>query len=131
MSFAARKELEMAIKTVLGIDPGTIVAGYALIAAEGDREILLEANVLKLTTTGRSKGNNIAQRLVALFDCIGALIDRFKPEAVSLESSFYGKNAQAALRIGQARAAVILASEKYTIWVVERKMPPALLSVLT
>lgn len=49
-----------------------------------------------------------AQRLTQLADQLRHLIERFKPQEAALEEAFYGKDARAAQRIGEARGAVLL-----------------------
>jgi crossover junction endodeoxyribonuclease RuvC len=49
-------------------------------------------------------------RLEAIYDGLETVIDRYAPDEFAIETAFYGKNAQSALKIGQARGVAMLAA---------------------
>jgi len=49
-------------------------------------------------------------RLKKIYDAISSLVNQYKPDIVVFEDIFYGRNIKAALQLGQARGAAILAS---------------------
>lgn len=90
---------------VLGVDPGTLVTGYGVVSAERGNLTLLAAGVI------RNKGNrSMPLRLEAIYDGLEAVIERYAPDEFAIETAFYGKNAQSALKIGQARGVAMLAA---------------------
>lgn len=92
---------------VLGIDPGTTVLGYGVVeSGQGRYGRLLECGTL---TTGAR--DPLPARLRILHDGITALIARHAPEAVAVESAFYGKNVRTAVVLSHARGVILLAAE--------------------
>jgi crossover junction endodeoxyribonuclease RuvC len=90
---------------ILGIDPGTIVTGYGIIEVRG--------TIMKLVASGSIRNrtdNPMPARLRAIHDTLRDVIAKFKPDEVAVETAFYGKNAQSALKLGQARGVAILAA---------------------
>ena len=90
---------------VLGIDPGTAACGYGLVCQEGNKLRVVDHGAWKTRP-----GEPLADRLKAVFDAIGDLIDAPAPVAVALEESFVGADARTALSVGQARGAILVAA---------------------
>lgn len=91
---------------VLGIDPGTAVTGYGVVARTGGGAVsLLECGVIR--TSSREP---LPRRIQEIFEGVTQLIDRFEPQAVSVENVFQGKNVRSALTLGHARGAILLAA---------------------
>ena len=92
---------------ILGIDPGSRATGYGVIGSlEGGRGISFVADGVIRTNTRM----NFTSRLKTLYDGIEAVISEFNPEVVAVEEVFVSRNARAALKLGHARAAVIMAA---------------------
>ncbi len=87
---------------VLGIDPGSRVTGWAIVEgrARGGAEVLA-SGVLRLGMDAP------AARLGRLAEQLGEHIKDWQPEAVALERAFVGANISSALRLGEARGAVL------------------------
>jgi crossover junction endodeoxyribonuclease RuvC len=91
---------------VLGIDPGTAVTGYGVVARRGDGAVsLVECGVIRT-----SAGRPLAERIKEIYLEIDVLLDRHQPFAVSVENVFQGKNVRSALTLGHARGAILLAA---------------------
>ncbi|MBN1465337.1 crossover junction endodeoxyribonuclease RuvC [candidate division KSB1 bacterium] len=90
---------------ILGIDPGTAVCGFGLIESPtSNRYICVDYGTI------RSKAKQAqAERLKNIYDGVAGIIAAFQPDLMAVEDVFYGHNVQAALKLGQARGAVILA----------------------
>ena len=88
---------------ILGIDPGSRVTGFGVIDIEG--------NHARHVTNGciRVKGETLAEKLHQIFKKIDAIITEYQPEEVSIEKVFMHKNADSALKLGQARGVAIAA----------------------
>ena len=90
---------------VLGIDPGTAVLGYGVVeGGSGLRPTLIECGTL--TTQAR---HPLPDRLRTLYDGVSALLSRHAPEALAVESAFYGRNVRTAVVLSHARGVILLA----------------------
>jgi crossover junction endodeoxyribonuclease RuvC len=87
---------------VLGVDPGTRLAGYAVVACA--------AGVLRCRATGTitlPPALPLARRLARLSVEIGRLVRAHRPAGVAVEQAIYAQNVRTALALGQARGAVV------------------------
>ncbi|MDD3195023.1 MAG: crossover junction endodeoxyribonuclease RuvC [Paludibacter sp.] len=92
-------------KIILGIDPGTTIMGYGLIAVDGNKVRLLAMGVLDL-----KKYKDHYLKLQKIFNRTLSLIDEFKPEALAIEAPFFGKNVQSMLKLGRAQGVAMSAA---------------------
>jgi len=90
---------------VLGLDPGTLVTGFGVVGRTGGRMTMLECGSIR-----NRAGTPMASRLRKIHDELCAVIERHRPDEFAIESAFYGKNAQSALKLGHARGAAMLAA---------------------
>lgn len=101
-------------KIILGIDPGTVVLGYGLIAVRGQQVQLIEMDVLKLGSK-----TDMYQRLEIIHTTVAALIRQHKPALFAIEAPFFGKNVQSMLKLGRAQGVAIAAAMQGGIPVTE------------
>ena len=95
----------MSTELILGIDPGTAVTGYGVVAKEGGGAVsLVECGVVRT-----SSGKALADRIREIYEAVTTLITRHAPSVVVVEDVFQGKNVQSALKLGHARGAILLA----------------------
>jgi crossover junction endodeoxyribonuclease RuvC len=92
-------------KIILGIDPGTLITGYGIIACNGSHFELREMGVLK--QSGK-KDNYI--RLQQIYKKVENLITRYQPTEFAIEAPFFGKNVQSMLKLGRAQGVAIAAA---------------------
>ena len=59
------------------------------------------------------------ERLEKIFDDLSAIIDKYSPEAMSLEKLFYNNNAKTVIDVSQARGVIMLAAQKKGVKVFE------------
>ena len=90
---------------ILGIDPGSRITGYGLICKEGNRLIHIDNGAI-FTQSAK----DFPQRLERIFTGLSEVIAQYRPDAVAVENVFLAKNAQSALKLGQARGAAIVAA---------------------
>ncbi|MFN8690860.1 MAG: crossover junction endodeoxyribonuclease RuvC, partial [Cyclobacteriaceae bacterium] len=90
---------------VLGLDPGTNVMGYAIIAVRGARPTLIQYGVIHL-----GKYGDHALKLKKIFERVLSLVEEYKPDHVALEAPFYGKNVQSMLKLGRAQGVAMSAA---------------------
>ena len=96
----------MSIELILGIDPGTAITGYGVVAKEsGGAVSLVECGVVRT-----SSGEVLAVRIREIYEAVTTLITRHTPSVVVVEDVFQGKNVQSALKLGHARGAILLAA---------------------
>ena len=104
---------------VLGIDPGTAVTGYGVV--KGDRSApprLMECGIIR--TRPRDP---LASRLQEIHAGVTELIQRHRPDALSIEDVFYARNVRTTVVLGHARGVILLAAANARIAIAE--YPPA------
>jgi crossover junction endodeoxyribonuclease RuvC len=101
-------------KIILGIDPGTVVFGYGIIKQQGQKITAIQMGVVKLD---KFKSHEI--RLARIFEKVTMLIEEFLPDEMAIESPFYGKNIQIALKLGRAQGVSMAAAIARQIPIVE------------
>jgi crossover junction endodeoxyribonuclease RuvC len=106
--------LQTTSKIILGIDPGTIIMGYGIIAIKGNSVRMLRMDVLKL---GGKK--DIYERLEIIHTTICALVKEYRPHLFAIEAPFFGKNVQSMLKLGRAQGVAIAAAMQSGIPVTE------------
>jgi crossover junction endodeoxyribonuclease RuvC len=98
-------------RTILGVDPGSRVAGYAFIRARTARPVtprdfeIVDAGVLRAQPT-----LPYCERIALLHDALFDLMQGHAPEVCVLERAFADKNVSSALRLGEVRGAFIAAA---------------------
>ncbi|MCA9737937.1 MAG: crossover junction endodeoxyribonuclease RuvC [Gemmatimonadota bacterium] len=91
---------------VVGIDPGTRVTGYGVVAARGaGAYTLLECGVIRTSAQAP-----LPTRIREIYEGTCQILDRHGPVAVAVERVFQGRNVHSALTLGQARGVVLLAA---------------------
>lgn len=90
---------------ILGIDPGFRLTGYGLIDTNGRKSVYVSHGHIKTNV-----GADPAVRLKEIFTTLQALIADFQPDELAVEKVFVARNADSALKLGQARSAAICAS---------------------
>jgi crossover junction endodeoxyribonuclease RuvC len=94
----------IAIRLILGLDPGLRHTGWGIVAQDGSR--------LSFVAAGRISPDPdlpMAARLFELAEDLAAILSQHRPDEAAIEESFVNKNALSALKLGQARGALILA----------------------
>lgn len=88
---------------ILGIDPGSRVTGYGLINAVGNKLEYVGCGCIRTQT------QDLPQRLQIIHAELLKVIEQFSPQQSAVEEVFMGRNASAALKLGQARGAAMVA----------------------
>ncbi len=99
---------------VLGVDPGSVVAGYGVVDAEGGRLSHVASGTIRARTLAPGP-----DRLKLIHDELLAVAEAYAPAVMSLERSFVAANVQSAFRLGEARAAAMLAAAEHGLPVFE------------
>jgi crossover junction endodeoxyribonuclease RuvC len=95
----------MSREIILGIDPGSRATGYGIVSWEDNRLHFVNAGIIRPHTD-----LTFAERLERLYSGLKEVIDRHNPTVSAVEGVFQSVNARAALLLGHARGAVILAA---------------------
>lgn len=95
---------------ILGVDPGTLITGFGIIEVDHTAYSVLIYDVIKNTSEW-----SIPIRLKHIYDRLCKIIDQYHPDEFAIETAFYGKNAQSALKLGHARGVSILAAVNFQI----------------
>lgn len=86
---------------ILGLDPGSLRTGYALIECDGARIAYVVSGAI------RTSDESLAGRLQEIFAGVDRLTSEFRPDEVAIERVFMHRNADSALKLGQARGAAL------------------------
>lgn len=88
---------------ILGIDPGSIITGYGIIDVEGNHSKHIDNGIIHVN------GDSLSEKLNIIHAGILEIMTRFHPAEVAIEQVFMHRNADSALKLGQARGAAITA----------------------
>jgi len=99
---------------VMGIDPGTVKMGVGVIENASN-----SFETLFYKTVHIDSKLPLHRRLQRIHIETLRLLEIWHPDVIALEDVYYGLNFKAAIRIGEARCAVILAAAGHDIEVVE------------
>ncbi len=88
---------------ILGIDPGSRITGFGVIDET--------AGGLRYVASGcvRVVQADFSGRLKQIYEGIGSVVREHRPDQLAIEQVFMHKNADSALKLGQARGAAICA----------------------
>ena len=93
------------IYRILGVDPGTVVLGFAVVEIHPKSKRVVELGTLKL-----GKFPDHSERLAAIHRRLTQVITTHKPAAMAIESPFFGKNPQSMLKLGRAQGVCMAAA---------------------
>lgn len=95
---------------ILGIDPGSQRTGVGIIDVDAaGRTTHVYHAPLDLLAGAAAVPGDLPQRLRRLLDGLRAVVEAHRPDEVAIEQVFVSKNADSALKLGQARGAAICA----------------------
>lgn len=86
---------------ILGIDPGSRLTGFGIIEMQGTRALWISSGCI------RSRGDGLDSRLKSICQALEELLQEHRPDEVAIEQVFMHRNADSALKLGQARGAAI------------------------
>lgn len=89
---------------ILGIDPGSRLTGFGIVDLEGRDSHYVTSGCIRV------QGDTLPLKLGIIFDGVGQLLDTHRPDGLSIERVFMHRNADSALKLGQARGAAICAA---------------------
>ncbi len=92
---------------ILGIDPGSRITGYGVIRAYNNNISYLDCGCIRVKIDDETV---LSDRLRQIFEGISEIITTFNPDEVAIEQVFLSKNADSALKLGQARGTAMVAA---------------------
>lgn len=92
-------------KIIIGIDPGTNVMGYGILAVDKGKPSLVAMGVIKL-----SRFEDHYMRLRRIYDRVSQLVEQYLPDEMAIEAPFFGKNVQSMLKLGRAQGVAMAAA---------------------
>lgn len=105
-------------RRILGIDPGLQRCGWGVILSDGPRLAFIACGVV-----APSSKLAMGVRLLAILDGLEAAIAAHAPDAAAIEETYVNTNPRAALALGQARGAAMVAPARAGLDIGE--YPPA------
>ena len=88
---------------ILGIDPGSRLTGYGLIAINGRKASYVASGCIN------TEDGDLPSRLGMIYQGVTQIIEQYSPSEMAIEEVFMAKNAASALKLGQARGVAIAA----------------------
>lgn len=91
---------------ILGIDPGFAITGYSIIDYIGNKFTLIDSGAI-LTEAHTS----FPLRLEKIYNELQEIIEKYKPDAMSIEELFFNNNAKTAINVAQARGVILVVAK--------------------
>jgi crossover junction endodeoxyribonuclease RuvC len=88
---------------ILGVDPGTAITGYGIIASDGDALKMVAYGAITTPADWQ-----LPRRLQRIYTELATLIAQHQPTDAVVEKLFFSKNVRTALSVGQARGVALL-----------------------
>lgn len=89
---------------ILGIDPGSRRTGFGVIDLQGNSSRYVSSGCIRV------QGDTLPAKLGVIFNGVRQLLDSHQPDGLAVERVFMHRNADSALKLGQARGAAICAA---------------------
>ncbi len=111
---------------ILGIDPGSRKAGYALIEVDGRKMTYITSGVLKYDHI-----DEFLERLGVIYQTCDELSEKLSPDEVAIEALIYVKSVEALSKLAQARGAMIAAFSRKNLGKLHEYSPNTIKSSVT
>ena len=112
-------------KIIIDIDPGTIVTGYGIIVSQHGSYEALDYGCVRPPPKLK-----LSDRYLIIFESLEALLHKYSPDVLVVETQYVHKNVQSALKLGMAKGIAIIAAKKRGIPVYEYAPSKAKQSVM-
>ena len=99
---------------VLGIDPGYAIVGWGVLEYTGNRFAPVAYGAIYT-----DKDTPFEQRLTEIYDGMADILDRYKPQALSIEKLYYQHNQTTVIGVAEARGVILLAAAQAGVTVCE------------
>lgn len=103
----------MVTTRILAIDPGSRITGFGIIDVSNGKSVYVNSGCIRLPDEA------LSVRLKHIFNNVSSLLNEYEPNEFAIEEVFLAKNANSALKLGQARGAAIVAAALQELFVHE------------
>jgi len=100
---------------ILGIDPGTIRMGYAVVKTVNQQPVEL----VNIGYIDLFKISHHPEKLKIIYEKLEEIIQKYDPKIMSIEAPFYGKNVQSMLKLGRSQGVAMAVAFAHQLSVVE------------
>ncbi len=99
---------------ILGIDPGYAIVGYGVVDYDG-----LHFNVVGYGAITTDAGVPFPERLKAIYDDMCTVINKYKPDCMSIERLYFNTNTTTAIDVAEARGVILLSAKQNSLDIYE------------
>ncbi len=99
---------------ILGIDPGYAIVGWGVLEYKANKFKVLGYGAI--TTDAHTP---FPLRLQTIYNDMCYLLEKYKPDVMSMEKLFYNNNAKTVIDVAQARGVITLAAQNYSVDIFE------------
>ena len=99
---------------ILGIDPGYAIVGYGVADYDG-----LHFNVVGYGAITTDAGVPFPERLKAIYDDMCTVINKYKPDCMSIERLYFNTNTTTAIDVAEARGVILLSAKQNAVDIYE------------
>jgi crossover junction endodeoxyribonuclease RuvC len=95
---------------ILGIDPGSRITGYGVVATNGH-----DVGFIACGTIRTGDETDFSHRLLTIFRDLSEIIRTHRPTVAAIEDIFINHNPRSALKLGHARGAAVVAAMHHNL----------------
>ena len=93
---------------ILGIDPGLAIVGWGLLDYQGGRFSVVDFGAVR--TPAHTKTED---RLLSIYEQIGQIIEKYRPDRMSIEELVFNTNQTTAISVAEARGVILLSARQH------------------
>ena len=99
---------------ILGIDPGLAIVGWGAVQYAANRFAPMAYGSIQTKA-----GIPVEDRLSQIYDRLSEIIEKYKPDRLSIEKLYFNTNSTTAIDVAQARGVILLAARKANLQIYE------------
>ena len=99
---------------ILGIDPGYAIVGWGVLEYRANKFSVLGYGAI--TTDAHTP---FPMRLQTIYNDMCYILEKYKPDVMSMEKLFYNNNAKTVIDVAQARGVITLSAQNYNVDIYE------------
>ena len=92
---------------ILGIDPGYAIVGYGVV--DYNKNHFATVGYGAITTKAHTP---LEDRLLDIYNDVLTVIDKFRPDEISIEKLYFNTNSTTAIAVAEARGVIVLAAKQ-------------------
>lgn len=99
---------------ILGIDPGIAIVGWGVLHYDG-----VKFRPLAYGSITTKAGLEVEERLAQVYEAICEIIEKYKPDCMSIEELFWNTNQKTGIVVAEARGCILLAARLHDLPIYE------------